>query len=109
MITVGELVMTVSGHHALCLALDIADATVRSEIELYAQGYTQDGHPWYCLDKPEPGSLGKPDPEADARALVIVDRAFRYIELRGDVFDWRIERDTTDPRCVRFVEKGAQS
>jgi len=88
------------------LAVAIADAAVRSDIELYAFGFRRGDHNWFCLDK-----AAADHPDDEDRALQIVEDAMQYIELRGDVFPWTVEVMLNDDghRCVRFVTKEAQS
>lgn len=85
------------------LALAIADAAVRSDIELHALGfYGKDGLFWYDLKQPAAGITA---PEIDAELRQVVARAVRYITQRGDVFPWRLFHSFGDRSIVRFEAK----
>ncbi|HDS1580009.1 TPA: hypothetical protein QEL15_002091 [Stenotrophomonas maltophilia] len=79
------------------LALAVADATVRADIELFARHLDIEGLPFYdltCADDPR-------SPEA----MAYIQRATAYIEARGDVFPWRLVRHISAPSLVCFRDK----
>lgn len=79
------------------LALAVADATVRADIELFARHQDIEGLAFYdlsCADDPR-------SPEA----MEYIQRAAAYIEARGDVFPWRLVRHISAPSLVCFRDK----
>lgn len=79
------------------LALAVADATVRADIELFARQQDIEGLTFYdltCADDPR-------SPEA----MGYIQRAAAYIEARGDVFPWRLVRHISAPSLVCFRAK----
>lgn len=79
-------------HH---LAVEIADATCRADIEMNARRvYDADGHPAYNTLLAEAG-------ESDMPAVV---RAVAYIEMRGNAFPWKFRRHLDSPHVVQFLE-----
>lgn len=79
------------------LALAVADATVRADIELFARHQDIEGLAFYdlsCADDPR-------SPEA----MGYIQRAAAYIEARGDVFPWRLVRHISAPSLVCFRDK----
>ncbi|EKT4091233.1 hypothetical protein QEG23_000713 [Stenotrophomonas maltophilia] len=79
------------------LALAVADATVRADIELFARQQDIEGLMFYdlsCADDPR-------SPEA----MGYIQRAAAYIEARGDVFPWRLVRHISAPTLVCFRDK----
>lgn len=85
------------------LARQIAESTVRSDIESYAEWVEVDGLQFLDTTKPQRGS-GDP-----MKALEYVRLAVEYIDQRGDVFDWHMQRHICAPHLVRFVEKAEVS
>lgn len=98
------------------LAQEIADATVRSEVECYARTEwlapaNAAGYPIYSLQQPNDthmvsdghGPLVTPDEVAED--LAIVQRAARYIRARGNALPWRMLEVDGRPGWVRFVDK----
>lgn len=86
------------------LAQAIADNAARSDIEIFAFGYRDDaGNLVFDLTKPE--GWTQSTPEGNAHAIEQAQRAARYIELRGDVFPWRMVHVGNVPHLVRFEEK----
>ena len=81
------------------LARQIAENTVRSDIESYAEWVEVDGLRFMDTTRAQDGS-GDP-----VKALEYVRFAVEYIDQRGDVFDWRMQRHIGAPRLVRFVDK----
>ena len=86
------------------LAVAIADAAVRSDIECFAHVFVDtDGHDAYDLNRTQ--EAGKTDPESEAFAQHQVINAALYIDRRGDVFPWRMLRCVSAPHLVRFEAK----
>lgn len=88
----------IAGEGLVALAIAVADATVRSDIESYAVmvGQEEDGSWIYdtrrtCADSSED--------------LAYVTRAVAYIDARGDAFPWRLKRYIDAPHLVRFEGK----
>lgn len=82
------------------LALAIADAAVRTDIEVFARQQNIEGltfHDLTCADDPR-------SPEA----MGYIQRATAYIEARGDVFPWRLVRHISAPNLVCFRDKEAR-
>ncbi|EMT5435820.1 hypothetical protein WMR10_001369 [Stenotrophomonas maltophilia] len=78
------------------LAAEIADKTVRSDIELFAKDVYIDGVQHYDLDAPR---LYDED-------VAMVRDAIEYIGLRGEgVFPWIMHRHPQHPNLVRFEDK----
>ncbi|MBS0212351.1 MAG: hypothetical protein JSR26_04105 [Proteobacteria bacterium] len=89
-------------------AIEIADATVRSDVECFCEGGCEggDGASWY--DTSKPFGLGESDAQLKLAGL-FVQRALRYIGLRSpDAFPWRFVRHPDRPELVRFEEREAQ-
>ncbi|MGH8037038.1 MAG: hypothetical protein ACREPD_04780 [Stenotrophomonas sp.] len=85
-----------AGFVLMVLASDIADACVRSEVELYAHELKDDaGHPMFDTRRPA----------YQADDLKRVNQALQYIELRGDVFPWVLKRRLDSPTIVQFFDK----
>ncbi len=85
------------------LARKIAENTVRPDIESYAEWVEVDGLQFLDTTKPQRGS-GDP-----MKALEYVRLAVEYIDQRGHVFDWHMQRHICAPHLVRFVEKAEVS
>lgn len=86
------------------LAMRIADHAVRSDIECYAHSFTTHGFDWFNLT--QPSDRGDGYSEADrAHDLQVIANAVRYIEMRGDVFEWRLIHSVGDRSIVRFEMK----
>ncbi|ENE1253430.1 hypothetical protein ABM187_003653 [Stenotrophomonas maltophilia] len=82
----------------LQLAAEIADRTVRSDIELFAKDVWVDGVQHYDLDVPR---LYDDD-------VSMVRDALEYIDLRGEgVFPWIMHRHPQHPSGVRFEDRNA--
>ncbi|WP_414499169.1 hypothetical protein [Stenotrophomonas maltophilia] len=80
----------------LQLAAEIADRTVRSDIELFAKDVYVDGVQHYDLDAPR---LYDED-------VSMVRDALEYIDLRGEgVFPWIMHRHPQQPNLVRFEDR----
>ncbi len=80
----------------LQLAAEIADRTVRSDIELFAKDVWVDGIQHYDLGAPR---LYDED-------VSMVRDALEYIDLRGEgVFPWIMHRHPQQPNLVRFEDK----
>lgn len=80
----------------LQLAAEIADRTVRSDIELFARDVYIDGIQHYDLDAPR---LYDED-------VSMVRDALEYIELRGDgAFPWIMHRHPQQSNLVRFEDR----
>ncbi|PZT06320.1 hypothetical protein A7X89_11215 [Stenotrophomonas maltophilia] len=80
----------------LQLAAEIADRTVRSDIELFAKDVWVDGIQHYDLDAPR---LYDED-------VSMVRDALEYINLRGEgVFPWIMHRHPQQPNLVRFEDR----
>ncbi|MFC3716829.1 hypothetical protein ACFONC_11770 [Luteimonas soli] len=97
---------TASKEHSmqvLNLALRIADASVRTEIECWAFWKEHGHHNVYDTSKPCQDE--KATPEDNAARLKAVADALLYIDLRGDAFPWRLVRDPSFPNIVHFEEK----
>lgn len=82
------------------LAVAIADTAVRSDVEIYAAPCSAEDLQFYNTAMTAPGC--GPD------ELAAVQRALDYIEKRGDVFPWYMQRHISAPHLVRFIEKEAQ-
>jgi hypothetical protein len=82
-----EKSVAISDHIMLhSLALAIADHAARSEIELYClQTSDVSGRRMFDTNKPREDSV-------DNESLSIVDKAVRYIELRGSALPYRLKR-----------------
>lgn len=76
-------------------AAQIADKTVRSDIELFAKDTWIDDVQHYDVTTPR---------LYDEDAAVVKD-ALEYIQLRGDVFPWVMRRHPIHAHLVRFEEK----
>jgi len=81
------------------LARQIAENTVRSDIESYAEWVEVDGQKFMDTTRAQDGS-GDP-----VKALEYVRFAVEYIDQRGDAFDWHMQRHISAPHLVRFVDK----
>lgn len=79
----------------LDLAIQIADAAVRSDVELYARRMDVEGTTFYDV------AMGADS----AQDVETVQRAMEYIVARGDVFPWNIVRHISSPNLVSFREK----
>jgi len=79
------------------LALAVADATVRADIELFARQQDIEGLIFY--------DLGCADDPRSPEAMGCIQRAAAYIEARGDVFPWRLVRHISAPTLVCFRDK----
>lgn len=85
----------------IALAVEVADATVRSDIELFALPQTIEGVVFYDLTR-----------TIDARsqeAMGYIQRAVAYIQARGDVFAWRMLPHIDCSTLVLFVDKNPDS
>ncbi|MBH1874318.1 hypothetical protein I5W30_08770 [Stenotrophomonas maltophilia] len=81
------------------LALAVADATVRADIELFARQQDIEGLLFYDVTTAD-------DPRSP-EAMGYIQRAAAYIEARGDVFPWRLVRHISAPNLVCFRDKEA--
>lgn len=79
-------------------AAQIADKTVRSDIELFSTDTWMDGLHYFDVTTPR---LYDED-------IVEVNDALEYIQLRGDVFPWVMHVHPVHPHLVRFEEKVAR-
>ncbi|MGH8037309.1 MAG: hypothetical protein ACREPD_06170 [Stenotrophomonas sp.] len=79
----------------MALAAQIADRTVRCDIELFARDTWIDDVQHFDLTAPR---LYDEDVE-------MVRDAVMYIQLRGDVFPWVMHRHPIHSHMVRFEEK----
>jgi hypothetical protein len=79
------------------LATDVADAAVRSEVELFAYELRdENGHPMFDTRQ---GANSPAD-------LQRVNAAIAYIERRGtDAFPWQMKRRLDAPTLVQFFDK----
>ncbi|ASK91081.1 hypothetical protein KWH04_01000 [Xanthomonas campestris pv. trichodesmae] len=85
---------------ALTLAVTIADHSVRSDIEIYAQTHWVDGLRFFDC------TLDAMVDQASAERSAAISRSLAYIEARGDVFfPWRLKRHIGHPSWVHFDEK----
>ena len=87
----------------LNLALRIADNTARSDIECYAF-WKEHGHR-SLYDISQAPEDPKATPAEQAECIRKAQDAVRYIELRADVFPWRLVRDPSFPNIVHFEDK----
>lgn len=85
------------------LARQIAENTVRSDIESYAEWVEVDGLQFMDTTKAQEGS------GYSVKALEYVRLAVEYIDQRGDAFDWHMQRHISAPHLVRFVDKAEAS
>ena len=84
---------------ALALAVRIADAAARSDIEIHAETRWADGLRFFdCIFDASRG-------EDAVERLQAVTQALAYIEARGDVFPWSIKRHIAHPGWVHFEDK----
>lgn len=82
----------------IATAMKIADDAVRAHIEVYACSWqTEDGSRVIDTTRLAYAVAGG--------TLDTIQRALRYIELRGDQFPWQLKRDINAPHLVQFVEK----
>lgn len=82
----------------IATAMRIADGAVRADIEVYACSWqTEDGS--RVIDTTRLADT------CASGTLETIQRALRYIELRGDQFPWQLKRDINAPHLVQFVEK----
>ncbi|WP_459062142.1 hypothetical protein [Stenotrophomonas sp. PSU-St15] len=79
------------------LALAVADAAVRTDIEVFARQQNIEGRTFY--------DLSCADDQRSPEAMGYIQRATAYIEARGDVFPWRLERHVSAPSLVCFRDK----
>lgn len=94
------------GMQILWNAWRIADEAVRSDIECYAKAIPHpEGFTVYDLRYAQ--VTGATDADEQAHAIAVAQRAAHYIDLRGDVFPWRLVRVGAD-HLVRFVAKETQ-
>lgn len=94
------------GMQILWNAWRIADEAVRSDIECYAKAIPHpEGFTVYDLRYAQ--VTGATDAAEQAHAIAVAQRAAHYIDLRGDVFPWRLVRVGAD-HLVRFVAKETQ-
>lgn len=87
------------------LAVQIADQSVRSDIECYAQYLRVDGRTVYDTSRLVDGP--KPDPATEAADLATIQRALRYIEQRGDALPFELHRSINDFNLVWFEDRPA--
>ena len=88
----------------LNLALTIADATVRADVELYAREIElPEGRVAYDLSRP--ASDSRTTDAEHAEGLAAAQRAARYIQLRGNVWPWRMVRWLDNRSIVCFVDE----
>jgi hypothetical protein len=99
---------------ALNLAQEIADATVRSDIESFAKTeriHSQYAAAFLAYSLTEPveictdGTGPMVTEEDSVEWLRIVQRAATYITQRGNVFPWRLVGVPGRPGWVQFVDK----
>jgi len=79
-------------------AAQIADKTVRTDIELFATDIWMDGLHYFDVTAPR---LYDED-------IAEVNDALEYIQLRGDVFPWVMHAHPVHPHLVRFEEKAVR-
>ncbi len=96
----GQAAAQISLHvtETIATAMRIADDAVRADIEVYA-------HSWQTDDGRRVIDTTRLADEAASGTLESIQRALRYIELRGDRFPWQMKRDINDPFLVQFVER----
>ncbi|WP_182212399.1 hypothetical protein [Stenotrophomonas acidaminiphila] len=96
----GEVVKLLQADAFNALAQRIADDTVRADIELNGRVVDLDGERFIDTSTPAEGNGNGPE------ALQIVERALRYIDIRGDAaFPWLMRRHMDAPALVQFIEK----
>jgi hypothetical protein len=89
----------------LNLALSIADETVRSDVERYARPVAAGPGDSIVYDLSKAESDFDADPDAEAGAIRIAQRAARYIRTRGaSSWTWRMVQVGDNPNLVRFEE-----
>lgn len=98
----GQAAAEISMHvtETIATAMRIADDAVRAEIEVYA-------YSWQTEDSSRVIDTTRLAYDATSGTLETIQRALRYIELRGDQFPWVLKRDINAPHLVQFVEKEA--
>lgn len=79
------------------MARQMADRTARSDIEAYVK--------WVKVDGLFFGDTTQADDPRDPDAMLYVQLAMKYIELRGNAWEWHMQRHADMPHLVRFVEK----
>lgn len=92
----------------LDLAVQIADAAVRSDIECFAAIASRGESPAHtvydtsriCDYKSEGGAT-------EAADLEVIQRALRYIAMRGDALPFVLHRSPADPALVSFEDRPA--
>ena len=83
---------------ALVLAVAIADAAARSDIEIHAETRWVDDLRFFdCTFDADRGIA--------VERLQAVVQALAYIEARGDVFPWTLKRHIAHPGWVHFEDK----
>lgn len=96
--TAKDVVSLLKADKTVTLAIQIADDTARSDIEIYAKTYEDDGLKYFDVtrlssDDAPIGDMGR------------INRALEYIRVRGDVFPWLMKRHIAAPYLVQFVDK----
>ncbi|GEM_PF-2119075 len=81
------------------MATEIADATVRADIEMYAREVYSEGIRYY-----DTSATADEDSKAQADAL---RRALRYIDKRGDALPFVMKRHIGCKALVWFEDKAA--
>lgn len=87
------------------LAVQIADAAVRSDIECYAERASDDDLERVVYDTTKPITCAVADPAAEAEDLATIQRALRYIEQRGDALPFVLHRSAESPHLVWFEDR----
>lgn len=93
-----EMVKLLQADRLTGLAMQIADETARSDVEIYA-GVVIDADDvrWYDLKRPADAE----DPPED---LAKANRAIAYINARGPIFPWALVTHGTYRHQVRFED-----
>lgn len=89
------------------LAIAVADGACRADIECYAHVERVDEKDVYDITRAQSG--GKTTPEEEDDAVQIAQRAAAYIDLRGDVFPWRLVHRAEAEHLFYFMPKAVRA
>lgn len=95
-----EMVKLLLAESQVNLAMEIADATVRSDIEMFAKEVYSEGVRYY-----DTSATVEEDSKTQADAL---DRSIRYIDKRGDALPFVMKRHIGCKTLVWFEDKAPE-
>jgi len=95
--TAADAIKLLMANTVVSLATEIADATVRADIEMYAKEVISEGVRYYDIT-----ATADEDSKMQADAL---RRAIRYIEKRGDALPFAMKRHIGCKSLVWFEDK----